>query len=300
MKVASPKQQLNQALILSKLLERPLRFKELWEEVRFQVRSKQQFVKNLEALEEIGTVERVKSSHKHVLYKFVPELHGREPLILSFARRIGTFGSVELLADCMELLVNSPIFGDQEEAVQAAIDFWVERYRNLCVLGALYSLPIFESEVEDQKEKAYENTLMLRKMYQTTEDKFFEVILRFSRKYPEIFGSVLERKLFLKGIELKPSWLGMKLSKFLKTYYPQAYEKLGETGAAKMYFELRKKEGEKEYFTCLKFKQELPQGICNMCKYRPIMHSCRYRKTPSTREKILLRRQKEWPKDLTH
>lgn len=297
MKTFSPKQKLNQALIVSKLLEKPLRFKDLWKAVKIQVKSKDQFVGNLRALEKKKILRKVPKSRKFVIYKIRPALLESNNPILSLARRISPSGSVELIADCLQFFIDSDIFSNKEQAIQAAIDFWVERYRNLCVLNALYSLPIFDAISEEGKEEINKTTMM-RRMYQFTEDKFFEVILRYSRKHPKSFRSILERKLFLKGIELKPSWLGMRMSKFLETYYPQAYKKLGVAGKAQMYSELRKKEGEKEYFKCLKFKQELPQGICNLCEHRPLAGTCKHRKTPSVRERILSKRQKKWPKDL--
>lgn len=299
MKAVTPRQKLNQTLILSRLLEKPLRSTELWEAVRFLVRSKQTFVHNLDSLQKKGVVERVEKSHKNVVYRFVRKWQGGEPSILSYARRIGSLGSVELIEDCMNFMIKSQIFASEEEAVQAAIDFWVERYRNLCVLGALYSLPIFDEKVEVDKDKFYETAMSLRKLYQTTEDKFFEVLLRFGRKHLKIFTSVLKRKMFLKGVELKPAWLELKFSKFLQSYYPEAYRKLGGVGKAKLYAELREKEKEKEYFTCLKFKRELPRWICNLCRYRPLVGFCKHHKPTSLREKILSKREKLLSKGLT-
>jgi len=295
MRNVTPKQKWNQILLLSKLVEKPMRFNELWTHAKTQIKSKETFVKNLGFLRKEGIIERMPKNSRHITYRISEVAEKTHGQVLSLARRISAFGSVELIADCMDFLASSQIFEDEEKRVQASIDFWVERYRNLCVLDALYSLPIFENTPEVEKEKVHEIVMMQRRMYQLTEDRFFEVLLRFVKRHPESSRSILERKLFLKGIELKPSWLGMKLSRFLKAYYPHAYEKLGRTGESKMRFVLLEKEIEKEYFQCLKFDQELPRLVCSLCRYRPLVGACEHRKIRSVKEKILAKR-KHWPK----
>ena len=92
---------------------------------------------------------------------------------MGFARRIRKLGSVEVINDAMNFLINSDAFRNKEEAITAAIDFFIERYRNLCTLAVLYSLPIFGI-------KSREDSLALKKLYQTTENAFFDVLLRLS------------------------------------------------------------------------------------------------------------------------
>lgn len=299
--MATPKQKMYQVAILSRLLEGPLRFNALWYALKPQLKSRAQLSDNLGYLEKKGMIKRLQKSHKHVTYriarKFVKGDKSEQDLMLSFAMRLTPFGSVELIADAMEFLISGEIFEDEEEAMQAAIGFWVERYRNLCVLDALFSLMEKQNNSEDF-------ALELRKSYQVNEDKFFAVILGFKEKRPHLFRVVLEKKLFLMGIDLRPSWISVKLEEFLRTHYPKAYEKLSDRDKADIYFNLLAKEKEKEYIHCLKYKKEIPRGVCKLCgffKFSPTYgrFRCRYQRIPSVREKILSRRRKEWPKDLT-
>lgn len=288
----TPNQIMNQAFVVSKLLEEPKRFNDLWEAVKSQVRSKDTFVHTLDSLRELGLIERIEKSRKHVVYKISSP--SPKSYIVSLARRISLSGSVELVKDCMEWLVQSGIFENKEEGIQAAVDFWIVRYRNLCVLDALSSLPLFKEGLPNLSgQEALQNFTLLRKMYQEVENKFFEVLLRFTRNYPEA-SSIVRNKLFLKGVDLKASWLTVRLKDFLEKYYPIAFEKLDELDKAKIYFELLAKEREKEYFTCEKYNRELPRGICRLCELGDI--DCKYRKIPSTREKIRQKR-KQWPND---
>jgi len=134
-RMSTPKQKLYQAVIVSELLEKPLRSGDLWRAVRSRVRSKEQFMNNIHILIKAGVIERLKKSHKHVSYR----VSAQPSEIVSFARRIRS-GSTELLWDVINYLAHSNIFEGQEEAVEAAIDFWTVRYRNTCVLTALFSL----------------------------------------------------------------------------------------------------------------------------------------------------------------
>lgn len=97
----------------------------------------------------------------------------------------------------MDWLAQSKIFDDKLDAIKAAIDFWVIRYRNLCVLNALKSLPFFKTKINqiqkgttitrksysiyglpetpEEIEDALKGSWMLREFYQGSEDKFFEI-----------------------------------------------------------------------------------------------------------------------------
>jgi len=257
-----------------------MRYNELWENVKTQIKSKETYGKCLDELINQQIVKREEKNRKHVLYSISEPAYKYGNQILSLARRIMPLCSIELIADCMDFLVNSSIFSNEEEAVQAAIDFWVERYRNLCVLHALFSLMHEENNVVD--------VIAVRKSYQAVEDKFFDVILRFKNKNPKLFNTVLGKKLFLKGVDLRPPWLSMTLEKFLEVYYPEAYKKLGEQGKANIYFSLLAKQRETEHIYCKNYKKEYPKYVCRFCKFsKPSKKKhCKYQKIFSVREKI--------------
>jgi DNA-binding HxlR family transcriptional regulator len=282
-------QSFDQILVLSRLIEKPMRYSELWKDVRIHIKSKETLGHVLHALEKDRVIERDEKSRREVIYKIAenPDKQALETLML--ARRVSKWGSIELIADVIDYLLESSIFSSDEERMQAAIDFWVERYRNLCVLDALFSIARNQNDI---------TALKLRKLYQLNEDKFFDILLRFKKKKPRLYAEVLEKKLLFKGIDLKPSWISMKLDQFLKMYYPKAYETAKDKVASEIYFTLLEREREKEYFYCIKNKKEYPQWICRFCKLRKVSSAsrtahCKYQKIQSLTEKILAKR-KSW------
>jgi len=289
MKRVTPRQKIRQTLILSKLLEGSMRRMELRQAMEAEIKSDDTFEKDLNALVKQGMVKKEKQSRKHVTYAINESAEEEHKEDFSMARYLSLLGSTEFIAETMNILADySPthiendcwIFSSQEERVQAAIDFWVERYRNLSVLNALFSL-----QEEDQRKSA----LDLRKLYRATEDKYFDIILRFKRKHPDIFKTVLDRKLSLKGVDLRPSWVSMRLDGFLKAYYPEAYEKLSDGDKASIYFSLLAKQRQTEYINCSKNNKEYPRWVCKSCKLFKISKDkkrCKYQKIPSVRERI--------------
>jgi hypothetical protein len=254
-------------VILSKLVEGPMRSEELWLSVKTFIKSKQRFKNALDELCKEGAVKRKERTHRFVVYSISEGAERSHGVELSIARRASILAPIELVAEAMDILHSySPkgedkdpwVFSSLEERVQAAIDFWVERYRNLTVLNALSSLRL---EV-DQK-----SALDVWKSYRVTEDKYFDIILRLKNKYPEAFRNVLEKKLFLKGVDLKPSWIFLRLDEFLHKNYPEAYNKLNDRDKAEILFSFRRKERQKEHFYCSKYKRDYPRWFCTFCKF---------------------------------
>jgi len=256
---------------------------ELRQAMEAEIKSDDTFEKDLNALVKQGMVKKEKQGRKHVTYAINESAEEEHKEDFSMARYLSLLGSTEFIAEAMNILAD---YSPTQERVQAAIDFWVERYRNLSVLNALFSL-----QEEDNRKSA----LDLRKLYRSTEDKYFNIILRFKRKHPDIFRIVLEKKLFLKGVDLRPSWVSMRLDGFLKAYYPESYEKLSDRDKANIYFSLLAKQRQTEYINCLKNEKEYPRWVCRSCKlFEPSKDEkrCRYQKIPSVRERILAKRNK--------
>ena len=259
---SEPKKRLGQIIIISKLLEKPMRYNRLKEAVYPWIKQKSVFNRYLLDLVDKRIV-RQEATPQHSTYSIADGAEKFNKKDFSTARHLSASGSAELITDCMEYLANSGIFSSSEEAVEAALDFWVERYRNLVTLNALFSLIEEDHAGEGEAVSAFG----YRQLYRPLEDKYFEIVARFKHKHKKA-ARVLKRKLFSKGVELTPSWMNCKLNEFLSKYYPEAYEKLEDHEKAKIFFRLQEMEKEKEYIYCKRDKTEYPVWTCSqkVCK----------------------------------
>ena len=241
-----------------------MRSEVLWIAVKPVLRSKQSYKKTIDELENEGAIDINEKSHKFREYFITEKAFQSHKSELSLARRISKSGSIELVAEAMDILASYErndkntlwIFANREERMQAALDFWVENYKNLCVLNSLFSI----------REKDKETVKSVRKAFQATEDAYFDILLRLRDNHPGIVEKILERKLSHLGIDLNAVWVAEKLDNFLKTNYSRAHEKLTSADKQDLYSKLEEKERERELIYCKIRKKQLPRAICKTCK----------------------------------
>lgn len=274
--------------ILLRLLEGPVKSNDLWTGVNEMIGiSKRDFYQAHKQLYSEDVICRI-PSRKFVFYSLSPNADSRDTEELTIARNIAKYAPVELILEAMEIIAfykpqirdgkykkhglsrshnksssnpnNFWIFLNDEQRVQAAVDFWVDNYRNFSVLAALSSL---------RRENSDQSPFEIRKLYQAVEDKYFDILVRFQKKVysvfektqPYLFRTALGKKLANKEVNLEPGWVRVKLAQFLQDNYPEAYEKLDEKDKDKIYLALYEKSKEKEFVKCDK-GNKVPKWFC--------------------------------------
>jgi len=270
-----------------------LRYNQLWEKTKPFAKSKATFDKNLTILTKEGFIKREEKNPRNVSYRIHKDAIRKHKEDFSFVMRVSSWGSISLIADCMEYIHDQDeLFGDKIESTKAAIEFWIIRYRNLCTLNSLFALHL---------SSPYEVTVLdLRKLYQKTEDKYFEILHEFQKNDSDRFQQALIRILSFQQIDLTPSWGSMKLEEFMKKYYPDVFKKLSGKQRADIYFTLLKQERERESIYCDKRKKKLPRWACGLCQhYKPSrrrkrIHKirCKFQRVKSVREESLDKQKK--------
>jgi hypothetical protein len=256
------RQRIIQALILSKLTEKPMRYKELRKAVKFEVKSDDMFAKNLSTMVKQSIVYKDRKSKKNVLYSANLKAEKSDSNLFSIARKLVSLQSTERLYVVMQYLAKSSIFQSEEESVEASINYWFQKYRNFTALTVMYSLLLEGSNDL--------SVLEIKRLLSTLEEKYFLVLLRFRESYPEVFRNVLETKQGLlrvrNSVNVKASELAVDLEKFLKENYLEAYKRFPDHEKAILFFELHRNEREFEKIFCGKDKKEVPIWICKSCR----------------------------------
>jgi hypothetical protein len=237
-------------LLLSILMDGPMRHDKLLESTNRLIKSPSDFEKLLKYLIENSFVERIEKSHKNIEYQISPKALHKNTKLMNTASRLSTLGSYEMIKEAMDFLVdNSSAFATKEEAIETAIDFWISAYNKLCTWNALLGLLA----------KKDQDSIMTVRIYQARVEKLLELVLRFKAEHNGIEEFINER---LKENYLWRSsqMISSDVHQFLEAHNPKSLEK---TDISKLEDKLYSIEKETQQFVkCVKLKENVPRWCC--------------------------------------